>query len=87
MPIFYDFYFQNYNKSRIHSYRGVKNIIINLDSVCIFRGEIARASGEILGNIRTLGDVCVDFILKYYQVLKNNIQTKNVCILRQFYTP
>ncbi|XP_065215223.1 katanin-interacting protein-like isoform X1 [Planococcus citri] len=46
----------NYNKSRIHSYRGVKNIRIKLDNTCIFCGEIARASGEILGSLNSFGD-------------------------------
>ena len=30
----------NFNKSRIHSYRGVKEAEIYLDSKCIFKGEI-----------------------------------------------
>ncbi|OTF82810.1 hypothetical protein BLA29_004604, partial [Euroglyphus maynei] len=32
----------NYNKSRIHSYRGVKFVIIQLDDKTIFCGEIAK---------------------------------------------
>ncbi|NWS33659.1 K0556 protein, partial [Polioptila caerulea] len=39
----------NYNKSRIHSFRGVKDIIMVLDEQCIFRGEIAKASGTLSG--------------------------------------
>ncbi|XP_073974517.1 katanin-interacting protein-like isoform X3 [Rhodnius prolixus] len=46
----------NYNKSRIHSYRGVKDMQITLDDKKIFEGEIARASGGILGNTDTFGD-------------------------------
>ena len=35
----------NYNKSRIHSFRGVKLVKITLDDLPIFRGEIKRAPG------------------------------------------
>ena len=35
----------NYNKSRIHSYRGVRLVKITLDDLPIFRGEIKRAPG------------------------------------------
>ncbi|XP_028395506.1 LOW QUALITY PROTEIN: protein KIAA0556-like [Dendronephthya gigantea] len=45
----------NYNKSRIHSFRGVKDVEIFLDDNLIFRGEMARASGE-LGSSETFGD-------------------------------
>lgn len=44
----------NYNKSRIHSFRGVKDITMLLDSQCIFKGEIAKASGTLTG-----GTICV----------------------------
>lgn len=40
----------NYNKSRIHSFRGVKDISMWLDKRCIFKGEIARASGALSGG-------------------------------------
>ena len=33
---------QNYNKSRIHSYRGARDIEMYLDGQMIFKGEIAR---------------------------------------------
>ena len=36
------FLFQNYNKSRIHSFRGVRDVEIFLDDVKIFEGEIKR---------------------------------------------
>ncbi|XP_055006031.1 katanin-interacting protein isoform X1 [Boleophthalmus pectinirostris] len=39
----------NYNKSRIHSFRGVKEVEMLLDGICIFRGEIAKASGTLSG--------------------------------------
>lgn len=40
----------NYNKSRIHSFRGVKEAEMLLDGRCIFRGEIAKASGTLSGG-------------------------------------
>jgi hypothetical protein len=35
----------NYNKSRIHSTRGVKLVKIALDDETIFQGEIKKAPG------------------------------------------
>ncbi|XP_028910162.1 katanin-interacting protein isoform X3 [Ornithorhynchus anatinus] len=46
----------NYNKSRIHSFRGVKDITILLDKQCIFKGEIAKASGTLSGAPEQFGD-------------------------------
>nr|XP_019610228.1 PREDICTED: protein KIAA0556 homolog isoform X1 [Rhinolophus sinicus] len=46
----------NYNKSRIHSFRGVKDVEILLDAQCIFKGEIARASGTLTGAPEHFGD-------------------------------
>ncbi|NXT74737.1 K0556 protein, partial [Zapornia atra] len=46
----------NYNKSRIHSFRGVKDIIMVLDEQCIFKGEIAKASGTLSGAPENFGD-------------------------------
>lgn len=40
----------NYNKSRIHSFRGVKEVEMLLDGRCIFQGEIAKASGTLSGG-------------------------------------
>lgn len=40
----------NYNKSRIHSFRGAKDVEILLDAQCIFNGEIAKASGTLAGG-------------------------------------
>ena len=48
---------QNYNKSRIHSYRGAKDVIITLDQTEIFKGEIERACGGIEGGTEAFGDV------------------------------
>jgi hypothetical protein len=36
----------NYNRSRIHAYRGAKLITAELDSKLIFRGEIKKAPGN-----------------------------------------
>ncbi|XP_038585886.1 katanin-interacting protein isoform X1 [Micropterus salmoides] len=46
----------NYNKSRIHSFRGVKEVEMLLDGRCIFRGEIAKASGTLSGELEQFGD-------------------------------
>ncbi|KAL0984294.1 hypothetical protein UPYG_G00139570 [Umbra pygmaea] len=46
----------NYNKSRIHSFRGVKDVEMLLDGRCIFRGEIAKASGTLSGGLDQFGD-------------------------------
>ncbi|MBN3303867.1 K0556 protein, partial [Amia calva] len=46
----------NYNKSRIHSFRGVKEVEMLLDDKCIFRGEIAKASGTLSGALEQFGD-------------------------------
>mmetsp|Transcript_34417 Transcript_34417/g.60330 ORF Transcript_34417/g.60330 Transcript_34417/m.60330 type:complete len:1207 (+) Transcript_34417:737-4357(+) len=37
----------NYNKSRIHSYRGARDIIVTFDSTPIFKGEISKAPGRM----------------------------------------
>ncbi|KAK4874619.1 hypothetical protein RN001_013979 [Aquatica leii] len=46
----------NYNKSRIYSYRGVRHAVITLDDIPIFKGEIAKACGGILGGVDAFGD-------------------------------
>ncbi|XP_043945355.1 katanin-interacting protein isoform X2 [Protopterus annectens] len=46
----------NYNKSRIHSFRGVRDIEMSLDGKCIFKGEIAKASGILSGALEQFGD-------------------------------
>ncbi|KAG8432891.1 hypothetical protein GDO86_017231 [Hymenochirus boettgeri] len=46
----------NYNKSRIHSFRGVKDIEMLLDNKVIFKGEIAKASGTLSGATEQFGD-------------------------------
>lgn len=47
----------NYNRSRIYSYRGVKDVVIMLDDVTVFKGEIAKAYGELIASPERLGDV------------------------------
>lgn len=37
----------NYNKSRIHSFRGVKKLAISLDNRMIFHGQIKKANGTL----------------------------------------
>ncbi|XP_071797253.1 katanin-interacting protein-like isoform X3 [Asterias amurensis] len=46
----------NYNKSRIHSFRGARDIEISLDGHSIFKGEIERASGTAEGETDSFGD-------------------------------
>lgn len=41
----------NYNKSRIHSFRGVMDVEIVLDHTLIFKGEIAKATGTLSGGM------------------------------------
>lgn len=49
----------NYNTTRIHSYRGARYVEISLDEKCIFKGEIRRAPGSVLGDV----DTCHECIL------------------------
>jgi hypothetical protein len=37
----------NYNKSRVHSFRGARQIDMQLDGIPIFRGEVRQASGDL----------------------------------------
>ncbi|RWS22021.1 uncharacterized protein B4U80_10022, partial [Leptotrombidium deliense] len=46
----------NYNKSRIYSGRGVKHMEISLDNNVVFKGEIAKAFGELIGPPERFGD-------------------------------
>lgn len=47
----------NYNKSRIHSYRGVRGVRISLNGVVIFEGEVR-------GNFLNTHPRCMLFNLK-----------------------
>ncbi|GMH53703.1 hypothetical protein TL16_g01506 [Triparma laevis f. inornata] len=55
----------NYNKSRIHSYRGVRYVEIKLDGDIIFKGEVKRAAGEILqdSSLDSVVNACSECIL------------------------
>ena len=46
----------NYNKSRIHSYRGARYVEMKLDENYVFKGEIQRAVGTGAGEVRDDGD-------------------------------
>ena len=60
----------NYNKSRIHSFRGVKEVEMALDGRCIFRGEIAKASGNLSGGteVEVVGGVVRESGLAWYSL-------------------
>jgi hypothetical protein len=69
----------NYNKSRIHSYRGARYLEISFDKVPIFKGEIRQASGS--HSIRDYESSCecilftmdssiLDLIEKYDPIVK-----------------
>lgn len=58
----------NYNKSRIHSFRGVKDIIMVLDEQCIFKGEIAKASGTLSGGMLSFLVFVVETAVQYKQI-------------------
>lgn len=58
----------NYNKSRIHSFRGVKDIIMLLDEQCIFKGEIAKASGTLSGGMLSFLIFLVETAVQYKQL-------------------
>ncbi|NWW93275.1 K0556 protein, partial [Rhynochetos jubatus] len=78
----------NYNKSRIHSFRGVKDIVMILDEQCIFKGEIAKASGTLSGAPEHFGDTILfttdDDILEaiYFYDEKYDGEMENASYLR-----
>ncbi len=51
-PIFliYFLLLKNYNKNRIHSSRGAKDVEISLDGQVIFKGEVSQACGNIIAT-------------------------------------
>uniref|UniRef100_A0A8C5WH72 KATNIP domain-containing protein n=1 Tax=Leptobrachium leishanense TaxID=445787 RepID=A0A8C5WH72_9ANUR len=73
----------NYNKSRIHSYRGVKDIEIHLDHEKIFKGEIAKASGTLSGGLEQFGDTILfttdDNILQAISVYDKTFYDEFLC--------
>jgi hypothetical protein len=42
----------NYNKSRIHSYRGARYVEISFDNEVVFKGEIRKAAGAVVDDSR-----------------------------------
>lgn len=52
--------FWNYNKSRAHSYRGIRDIQMRLDDRLIFEGEIRKAPGMMVPSMM---DKCAEVIL------------------------
>ncbi|KAF7492974.1 Uncharacterized protein SSS_02119 [Sarcoptes scabiei] len=46
----------NLNKSRVHSYGGVRLVKFLLDDQTIFFGEIAKANGNLNGSLENFGD-------------------------------
>lgn len=72
------FVFQNYNKSRIHSYRGARDVVITLDDVPIFKGEIAQACGSVNGRIESFGDVSFWSVMPtFFSFIRLKIKKKN----------
>lgn len=47
----------NYNKSRIHSSRGAREVEMLLDGELVFQGEIAQARGALSGGTEAFGEV------------------------------
>jgi hypothetical protein len=57
----------NYNKSRIHSYRGARFVEVSLDDCFIFRGEIAKAPGILNGSEESAeGDVLLLLLFPFF---------------------
>ncbi|XP_034248598.1 protein KIAA0556-like isoform X2 [Thrips palmi] len=87
----------NYNKSRIHSFRGAKDVEIFLDGVLIFRGEIARACGTIQGGTDAFGDTILfttddailELISKYDKSFDSNVSYHhgNISSIQPFERP
>uniref|UniRef100_A0A7S0P615 KATNIP domain-containing protein n=1 Tax=Calcidiscus leptoporus TaxID=127549 RepID=A0A7S0P615_9EUKA len=48
----------NYNKSRIHSFRGARHLEVRLDQVLVFRGEINKAPGNVAD-----AEACAEILL------------------------
>ncbi|XP_078096139.1 katanin-interacting protein [Mustelus asterias] len=71
----------NYNKSRIHSFRGIKDVEMSLNGKLIFRGEIAKASGILNGALEQFGDTILfttddeilDAMSQYDETFASNI--------------
>lgn len=50
----------NYNKNRIHAYRGARYVQITLDDVVVFRGEVQRAAGTTATDAESCSE-CILF--------------------------
>lgn len=61
----------NYNKSRIHSFRGAKDMEVYLDKNLVFRGEINKAPGRILDA----DQYCEYIVLTREEGILNRIDT------------
>ena len=57
---------KNYNKNRIHSARGAKDVEISLNGRTIFKGEITQACGNInaTNDPSAYGEVRIRFFQK-----------------------
>lgn len=69
----------NYNKSRIHSTRGVRHIGIKFDEKLIFFGEVQKASGGDIRDIEKLAEYIVftDNPIIFEEIEKNDWITEN----------
>jgi hypothetical protein len=58
------FSLKNYNKNRIHSARGAKDVEIALDGRIIFKGEVTQACGNInaSNDPSSYGEVCIRYL-------------------------
>ncbi|XP_015595350.1 protein KIAA0556 [Cephus cinctus] len=69
----------NYNKSRIHSYRGAREITMKLDKTTIFHGEIVKASGAVFGNVNSFGDtILFTTNERILELISKNDKTYNI---------
>uniref|UniRef100_UPI00398ECB9F protein KATNIP homolog isoform X2 n=1 Tax=Pristiophorus japonicus TaxID=55135 RepID=UPI00398ECB9F len=86
----------NYNKSRIHSFRGIKDVEILLNEKFIFKGEIAKASGTLNGALEQFGDTILfttddeilDAMSQYDETFATNIDyTQSLTIEEELNRP
>jgi len=63
----------NYNKSRIHSFRGAKDIKISLDEKVIFQGEIKKAPG----NLKNSEKFCEYIMFTEDEKILNSLEKKD----------
>mmetsp|Transcript_5578 Transcript_5578/g.8503 ORF Transcript_5578/g.8503 Transcript_5578/m.8503 type:complete len:1138 (+) Transcript_5578:100-3513(+) len=77
----------NYNKNRIHSYRGARYVEISLDGAIIFKGEIKRAPGAVLDPeacseciLFTTNNTILSLVEKYDPVNVSDESRDTTCI-------